>query len=634
MIQNGMILDGVYQIVREIGRGGTGIIYLAEHLRLNKRVVVKKIKEHFVGQINGRAEVDILKRLHHSYLPQVYDFLVIGGSIYTVMEYIEGKDLQYYLDRKYSFPEETVKKWLLQLAEVLVYLHSQNPPILHSDIKPGNIMITGSGDVCLIDFNISLDGETSKDVQGVSPWYAAPEQYERAQNIIYRQEDHIVLDGRMDIYSLGATFYRMMTGYLPSPAEDQSLLLDAMDIAYSDGLKAILSRMLKPEPSRRYASAQKLKRALEDVCRMDPVYRRYGYLQLTVMFGWILCVIAGALCIYYGSWQNTVENWRQAYRSLYLASENQEESTVIAEGTDILNDFTYRSYLSKNEGKKAEVLNIVGESYFRQEKYADAAACYREAWEIEKAKSEYLENYIVALIRDGQYEEAAGAAQSGEGRETLSAETQSLISMELAWMSGKTENAQEELDAYIKNAERTGDHHLMVNAGLLLADIYMEEEEYQEAVTVLEEAMRLSEGKDTRRRLGEAAYLAAERCDHEVSRRAYLSRALECYEGLNQSKSPSYEDRLNLALIQRALNKYESSNLTLKEMYAEYPDEYVIPMWMCYNYLDMAKEKKDYGKYEKELKFRYQDCKHIYDMQGEKNESMEELEKIMNSLEG
>lgn len=67
MIQSGMILDGMYQIVREIGQGGTGIIYLAEHLRLNKKVVVKKVKEHFAGQVNGRAEVDILKHLHHSY---------------------------------------------------------------------------------------------------------------------------------------------------------------------------------------------------------------------------------------------------------------------------------------------------------------------------------------------------------------------------------------------------------------------------------------------------------------------------------------------------------------------------------------------------------------------------------------
>ena len=66
MIQDGEILDGMYQIIREIGRGGTGIIYLAYHLRLQKRVVVKKIKDHFAGQINGRAEVDILKRLHHS----------------------------------------------------------------------------------------------------------------------------------------------------------------------------------------------------------------------------------------------------------------------------------------------------------------------------------------------------------------------------------------------------------------------------------------------------------------------------------------------------------------------------------------------------------------------------------------
>lgn len=632
MIQSGMVLDGVYQIISEIGQGGTGIIYLAEHLRLHKRVVVKKIKDHFAGQVNGRAEVDILKRLHHSYLPQVYDFLNVGSSVYTVMEYIEGKDLQYYIDQNYSFPEETLRKWLLQLSQVLEYLHSQQPPILHSDIKPANIMITASGDVCLIDFNISLDGQTSKDVQGISPWYAAPEQYERAQHVLYGQVDHIVLDGRMDIYSLGAVAYRMMTGYLPSPTQDQSQTVMHMNIPYSDGLKAIISRMLSPTPARRYASAGKLRAALEDISKADPVYRKYRYVQIGIAAGWVVCVIVSTLCIYYGNWKNTVESWQKSYQDLYIAAENQNEAEIVADGTEILNSVTYRSYLERNPDKKAEVLNIVGESYYRQEQYGEAAAYYREAWELKPEESSYCENYIIALIHDGQYERAGSITESADGIKVLSQEKRDLISLELAWMYGETENAEAELEQLVGSLVNTGNAETAVNAYRLLADIYTENGAYDEAVTALENALQLTTDREVRRQLGETAYLAANASDREVYRNTYLSKALESYEVLNQSGSPSYEDRLNLALVQRSLGQYESSNVTLRDMLVSYPDEYVVPMWMCYNYLDLANESGDYQEVISDLRFRYQECRHIYDAGGVQDENMEQLKEIMKSL--
>lgn len=632
MIEKGTVLDGIYRIDREIGQGGTGVVYLAEHLRLHKRVVVKKIKDHFAGQVNGRAEVDILKNLRHACLPQVYDFLMIGNSVYTVMDFIEGRDLQYYLDQNYIFSEETVRKWLLQLAGVLEYLHTRRPPILHSDIKPANIMITDTEDVCLIDFNISLDGETTKDVQGISPWYAAPEQYERAQHVMQGQEDRIILDGRMDIYSLGATFYRVMTGYLPSPTEDQSAALEYMNIPYSGGLKAIVSRMLKCAPSRRFASAGKLREALEDMSKMDPVCRRLGYIQMGAAVGWLLCVAAGILCIYYGSWRNTVEKWQQAYQELYQAVQREDDAAVISEGTRLLNSLTYQGYLDKNEGKKAEVLNMLGESCFRQEQYRDAAGFYKEAWELEEEESRYCENYVIALIRDGQIERAEQATGSQEGELVLSPEKQNLISQELAWMSGETKGARKELERLSRSLTDTGDAAAIIDAYLLLADIFTRNGEYPDAVAVLEDALQISGEKDVRRQLGETAYLASQSSEREVNRHAYLGKALENYKVLNQSSHPSYEDGLNLALVERALGKYENSNATLKNMLAAYPDEYVLPMWMCYNYLDLAKERGGLQSVRDELRFRYQDSKHIYESGTGEDADMEQLKEIMEHM--
>lgn len=632
MIENGRILRGVYQIIGEIGRGGTGIIYLAEHLNLCKKVIVKKVKDNFVGQINGRAEVDILKRLHHTYLPQVYDFLVIDNSIYTVMEYIEGRDLQYYFDIHYHFSEELLRKWLLQLTEVLQYLHSQQPPILHSDIKPGNIMITRTGDVCLIDFNISLDGEVTKDIQGLSPWYAAPEQYERAQNILYGRQDRIVLDGKMDIYSLGAVFYHMMTGCFPKPTEDQSQVLMYMDIPYSDSLKVVVARMIKPDPAKRYSSAEKLYATLQDISKADPVYRRYGLAQGGVFVTWILCVIVGILCIYYGNWKYTVEKWQKAYQELTVAAECEDTVEIAARSTEILNSVTYRSYLEKNEDKKAEVLNILGDSYFGQGKYEEAASWYREAWDLDKAESKYCENYIIALIRSEQTERAKEVVSSADGKNTLTVQKRTLIELEMVWASGEVGESGEEL----KRLEETGilqkDSALAENAYLLLADFYCENQRYQEAVTVLERALKTGGGKNTRRQLGEVAFQAAEGSGQSTYRNSYLSKALECYQVLNHDRNPSYEDGLNLALIERAMGDYEGSNQTFKEMLLKYSDKYVLPMWMCYNYLDIAKQSGDWGKIEGDLHFRYQDCKHIYASYGTRDENMERLEEIMDKL--
>ena len=223
MLNRGDILDHVYQIVGEIGAGGTGIIYKAYHLRLKRYVVVKKIKDEVAARVHARAEADILKRLKHTYLPQVYDFLEIDGGIYTVIDFIEGQSLDYYIKNGYKIQQRQLIIWARQLCEALAYLHAQAPPIIHSDIKPQNIMITTQGNVCLIDFNISLDGQGSSQISGLSAGYAPPEQYLNLEPLpqgdssgaTYRFRMQSPLDARSYIYSLGATLYHLISGVKP-----------------------------------------------------------------------------------------------------------------------------------------------------------------------------------------------------------------------------------------------------------------------------------------------------------------------------------------------------------------------------------------------------------------------------------
>ncbi len=176
------MIASTYECLEKIGAGGGGTVYLANHVRLGKKVVLKADKR----EINTRPEllrreVDVLKNLSHPHIPQVYDFFVENDTVYTVMDYIEGESLDRPLKRGEKYPQAQVVKWARQLLDALCYLHNPvhgTPPrgFVHSDIKPANLMRTPNNDIVLIDFNIALAlGE--ENVIGCSPGYASPEHY-------------------------------------------------------------------------------------------------------------------------------------------------------------------------------------------------------------------------------------------------------------------------------------------------------------------------------------------------------------------------------------------------------------------------------------------------------------------------
>jgi len=172
-----MNLQGTYTDLVEIGAGGGGTVFRAYHVRMQKYVVLKKIHENIQNSVDIRGELDILKNLRHSYLPTVLDFIEDNGSIYTVMDYIPGESFESMLSRGVRFSQAQVTRYAEQLAEVLAYLHEQNPPIIHGDIKPANIMLTPENNICLIDFNISqAAGDSLGKNLGYTPGYASPEQ--------------------------------------------------------------------------------------------------------------------------------------------------------------------------------------------------------------------------------------------------------------------------------------------------------------------------------------------------------------------------------------------------------------------------------------------------------------------------
>lgn len=298
------IIASTYEIIQRIGSGGGGVVYLANHLRLNKQVVLKADKRKITTRPELlRREVDVLKDLSHPYIPQVYDFFAEGDIVYTVMDFVDGESLDKALKRGDRFPQAQVITWARQLLEALEYLHSPihgDPPkgYVHSDIKPANLMRRMNGNICLIDFNISLAlGE--ENIIGASPGYASPEHYGldfSFSGTTATQEDRtadmrgdtvtltmpapqtasprktIIPDVRSDIYSTGATLYHLLSGQRPDKDATQVTPLSGPGI--SPQVAGIIAKAMNPNPDLRYQSAAEMRQALDGLYENDPRARK------------------------------------------------------------------------------------------------------------------------------------------------------------------------------------------------------------------------------------------------------------------------------------------------------------------------------------------------------------------------
>jgi serine/threonine protein kinase len=240
-----------------------GAVYKAFDENLGIYVAVKEnlyLSEEFSRQF--QREASVLAGLRHPNLPRVSDYFIIPNQgQYIVMDYIGGEDLRQRIEREGDLPEKDVILIGADICDALSYLHSRTPPLIHRDIKPGNIKITSNREIILVDFGLVkvVQGkqQTITGARAMTPGYSPPEQYGTART-----------DARTDIYSLGATLYASLSGVIPEDSFERVTNkanltpLARVKPGVKKKLAAVIEKSLETEALKRYQSAGDFKDAL------------------------------------------------------------------------------------------------------------------------------------------------------------------------------------------------------------------------------------------------------------------------------------------------------------------------------------------------------------------------------------
>lgn len=257
MLNSGDILDNKYEIIRTLGKGGMGVVYLCKNIKLGNLWAIKEV-------IQGKKNIDILtesnilKNLNHPGIRKIVDTFYVNNNLYMVQDYVDGQTLKEYVKANGRIQAEKICRIVSDLCDIIGYLHNQNPVIIYRDIKPSNIMIMTSGKVVLIDFGISkvYKNDMTQDIDKIcagSNGYAAPEQYGSGKCC-----------KQTDIYGIGMLIYFMVKGRTPYTGIEP-LLDENYEPEINNKLKKIIQRCVRIDIKERYALVEDLKEDISEV---------------------------------------------------------------------------------------------------------------------------------------------------------------------------------------------------------------------------------------------------------------------------------------------------------------------------------------------------------------------------------
>lgn len=281
-----------YKILGKLGAGAMAIVYEAKQLSLNRTVAIKVLPKRFTQNPEYverfYKEGQAAGKLNHNNIVQAFDVGEAGGYHYFVMEYVEGKTIHDDLAAGKIFSEDETLDIIIQVARALNHAHSCG--LIHRDVKPKNIMINTAGVVKLADMGLAretTDIEAAQSEAGKAygtPYYIAPEQI----------RGKIDIDGRADIYGLGATFYHMVTGRVPFMADDPTDVMrkhlkeqlippDHINTSLSAGISEVIEVMLAKRREDRYNNTEELLTDLLAVRDGQPPLRAHKRFDVSML---------------------------------------------------------------------------------------------------------------------------------------------------------------------------------------------------------------------------------------------------------------------------------------------------------------------------------------------------------------
>ena len=618
----GKVLAKRYTIVEKLGHGGYGDVYRAFDANLQLDVVVKKLKDLKESENGGREEVDVLKQLHQENLPTVFDFFVEDGQAYTVMSLIPGQDLEEVREKYPRFNQKQVLYWAKQLARALSYLHTRKPSIIHSDIKPSNIMLKPDGDVCLIDFNISLaiTGDYSY-ASGTSKGFSPPEQYpdfgfylEKTGAQLYNNEyddrtSQAVtimrktigsgIDERSDIYSLGATLYTLITGEKPSSHYwNNGSILDK-NVNISPGFAHIIDKMMQLDPDDRYQNGVELLDALDNIIELDDRFielkrKRRGHRAITfLMFATSACLMVSGyfirkreLDIEYNSVINEIRDnigngdydidslldeaqsilpkridaYEAKVESLYKSGNYNE---CISYGTDAIDSPKYDVITKDDKDSLGNMFYIVGNAYYENEDYSSAIANFQKAIEYNATNPLFYRDISISEAKNGNTEDAITYLNY--------AVDHGLEEDSIQMAKGEIEFSKSNYDLAIESFERA--FELSTDDSVKRRDMVLEINTYKkmgnESLDKAIEFMKNREGE-----FGDSSPYLIESMADMYARKGDYQNAATYLAKLKNMGDISLRTYSNIAIVYQNMGDMSNAKKYLNEMIDTYPNEY------------------------------------------------------------
>lgn len=298
-LNNGdLVLNGRYEILKCIHSKGMANVYLVRDTHLGKQWCLKEIRKSQAGRkniefISLMQEANILRSLNNEKIPRITTIENDGDSLFVVMDFLDGVTLKDFVQEKGRIPEDMAVKWMIQIVQAVGYLHSERSnkkPIFYRDMKPDNLMIRSNGVINIFDFGISVRLEYPNQLPEYTlgtPGYVAPEQ----------QKKNLPMDLRSDIYSMGRTFYFMLTGIDPRGFIGEKLKpISDWSPDVSPVLISIVNKCMADNPNDRYQTCEELQYALENYKFSDEKHRSSAKRKVKVVISLAVAGFVMGIC--------------------------------------------------------------------------------------------------------------------------------------------------------------------------------------------------------------------------------------------------------------------------------------------------------------------------------------------------